>query len=27
MKDWALIGEPTDDWLALTDEACAAAGS
>jgi hypothetical protein len=27
MKDWALIGEPTDDWLALADEARAAAGS
>jgi hypothetical protein len=21
MKDWALIAEPTDDWLALADEA------
>ena len=21
MKDWALIGEPADDWLALADEA------
>jgi hypothetical protein len=21
MKDWALVGEPTDDWLALADEA------
>jgi hypothetical protein len=21
MKDWALIGEPTDDWLALAEEA------
>ena len=21
MKDWALVSEPTDDWLALADEA------
>jgi hypothetical protein len=21
MKDWALVAEPTDDWLALADEA------
>ena len=21
MKDWALVGEPDDDWLALADEA------
>lgn len=21
MKDWALVGEPSDDWLALADEA------
>ena len=21
MKDWALIAQPTDDWLALADEA------
>jgi TfoX/Sxy family transcriptional regulator of competence genes len=21
MKDWALVGEPVDDWLALADEA------
>ena len=21
MKDWALVGEPADDWLALADEA------
>jgi hypothetical protein len=21
MKDWALLGEPTDDWLALAEEA------
>jgi hypothetical protein len=21
MKDWALVGEPTHDWLALADEA------
>lgn len=26
MKDWALIGEPTDDWLALADEARGAVG-
>lgn len=24
MKDWALISEPADDWLALADEARAA---
>jgi TfoX/Sxy family transcriptional regulator of competence genes len=24
MKDWALVGEPVDDWLALADEARAA---
>jgi TfoX/Sxy family transcriptional regulator of competence genes len=27
IKVWELIAEPTDDWLALTDQACAAAGS
>jgi hypothetical protein len=27
MKDWALVPEPTDDWLALADEARAAVGS
>jgi hypothetical protein len=27
MAGWALIGEPTDDWLALADEARAAVGS
>jgi hypothetical protein len=21
MKDWALVGEPADDWVALADEA------
>jgi hypothetical protein len=21
MKDWALVGDPADDWLALADEA------
>jgi hypothetical protein len=25
MKDWALVGEPTDDWIALADEARRAA--
>jgi TfoX-like protein len=27
MKDWALVPEPDDDWLALADEARAAVGS
>lgn len=27
MKDWALIAEPTDDWLALADEAREAVGA
>jgi len=27
MRDWALVGEPADEWLALADEARAAAAA
>jgi TfoX N-terminal domain len=27
MKDWAQVGEPTDDWIALADEARSAAAA